>query len=66
MFLSALNTNYDHLIVFRSFVREHGRVKLRRVLHALDHNHSKLAIAHQLALPLSEITDLADVYRRTA
>lgn len=66
MFLSAINTNYEQLSIFRSFVREHGRVKLRRVLHALDHNHSKMAIANQHSLPISEIEDLALVYRRSA
>ena len=66
MFLSANNINHSHLIIFRSFVKEHGKVKLRRVLHALDHNHSKLAIAHQLSLSSNEIEDIAQIYRKSA
>ena len=53
-------------MIFRSFVKEHGKVKLRRVLHALDHNHSKLAIAHQLSLSSDQIEDIAQIYRKSA
>ena len=66
MFLSANNINHAHLMIFRTFVKEHGKIKLRRVLHALDHNHSKVAIAHQLSLSLNEIDDITQIYRQTA
>ena len=66
MFLSASHTNYDHLMIFRSFVKKHGKVKLRRVLHTLDHNHSAYAIAEQLALPIGDVKDIVLVHRRSA
>lgn len=63
MFLSNNNTD---VLLFRRFVRQYGKVKLRRVLHAIEHNHSNKAIAHQLSLPLDDIQGIAQVYKRSA
>ena len=67
MFLSYHNTiNNTENILFRRFVKEHGRVKYRRVLLAFENNHSHKAISHQLSIPLTDVQEIAQLYRRSA
>ena len=51
---------------FRGFIKDYGRVKLRRLLHALDNNHTPKAIAHQLDLPLDDIKLIYKLFRFSA
>ena len=55
-----------HTKLFRDFTRDHGRTQLRRLLYALENNHSAAAIATQLALPLETVQSIRNVFQRAA
>ena len=56
----------QHERLFRSFVKDHGRVKLRRLFHALENNHTAKAISHQLDIPLDNIKLIYSLFRFSA
>jgi len=56
----------QHERLFRGFIKDYGRVKLRRLLHALDNNHTPKAISHQLELPIDDIKLICRLFRFSA
>ena len=55
-----------HERLFRGFIKSHGRVKLRRLFHALDNSHTTTAISHQLEVPVDDIKIICRLFRHTA
>ena len=56
----------QHERLFRGFVKDYGRVKLRRLFHALDNKHTPKAISHQLDVPLDDIKLIHRLFRFSA
>jgi hypothetical protein len=56
----------QHERLFRGFIKDFGRVKLRRLLFALEKNHTPRAISHQLELPLDDIKLIYKLFRYSA
>ncbi len=56
----------QHERLFRGFVKDYGRVKLRRLFCALENNHTPRAISHQLDVPLDNIKLIHSLFRFSA
>ena len=56
----------QHERLFRHFVKDHGRVKLRRLFHFLEKQHSASAISSQIDVPLDEIKPIYRLFRFSA
>jgi len=69
MFYSSIKHKkllYQHERLFRGFVKDYGRVKLRRLFHALENNHTPRAISHQLNVPIDNIKLIYRLFRFSA
>lgn len=66
-----LSNKYQHILdrdtkLFRSFIREYGKVKLRRLLLALESNQSIHSIVHTLEVPQEDVEAIQILFRRIA
>ena len=66
-----LSNKYQHILdrdtkLFRAFIREYGKVKLRRLLLALESNQSVHSIVHQLDVPQDDVEAIQVLFRRSA
>ncbi len=55
-----------HTRLFRSFTREHGRTTLRLVLYALENQQSAHAIAIQFDIPVEDIQEIQQAFKKAA
>ena len=66
-----LSNKYQHILdndtkMFRSFIREYGKVKLRRLLGAIEANQSAQAIAIQFDVERETVEAIQALYRKSA
>lgn len=55
-----------HTRLFRQFTREHGRTTLRLVLYALENQQSAHAIAMQFGIPVNEVQEIQQAFKKAA